>query len=77
MRTKSANWSQKVLSIGIPLSLIVGCSSEPSAQEKRNNFDACVIEYKAQNPGRVMIDPVKDVELRQMRAESACAYHLK
>ncbi len=55
----------------------MSCSTGPSAQEKRNNFDACVIEHKEQNPGRVMIDPVKDVELRQMRAESSCAYHLK
>jgi hypothetical protein len=59
------------------LLLLMSCSTGPSAQEKRNNFDACVIEHKAQNPGRVMIDPVKDVELRQMRAESSCAFHLK
>jgi hypothetical protein len=59
------------------LLLLMSCSTGPSAQEKRNNFDACVIEHKEQNPGRVMIDPVKDVELRQMRAESSCAYHLK
>lgn len=67
----------KVFLSVIVIFLLGGCSSGPSAQEKRNNYDFCVIEHKAQNPGRVMIDPVKDVEFRQMRAESACAFHLK
>ena len=44
VKTKAANWSQMVLSMGILLSLVTGCSSEPSAQEKRNNFDKCLIE---------------------------------
>ena len=44
---------KKVLSIGLLLLLIAGCSSKPSKpdelspEKKRNNFDACVIEKRA------------------------------
>jgi hypothetical protein len=76
MSSRFLKITQKYMLV-VSLLLLMSCSTGPSAQEKRNNFDACVIEHKAQNPGRVMIDPVKDVELRQMRAESSCAYHLK
>ena len=47
VRVKTAKWIQKVFSIGILLSLIVGCSSGPSAEQKRNNYDACLIEEKS------------------------------
>ena len=46
VRVKTAKWIQKVFSIGILLSLIVGCSSGPSAEQKRNNYDACLIEME-------------------------------
>ena len=36
---------RKILSIGLVLFLVAGCGT--SAQQKRNNFDACIIEETA------------------------------
>jgi uncharacterized lipoprotein YajG len=39
-----------ILALVIAAGLLTGCSSEPSAQEKRNLFDKCVLDYIADNP---------------------------
>ena len=78
VRTKAANWSQKVLSIGILLSLVAGCSSEPSAQEKRNNFDRCLIEQFEGNVEKLGRETVN--RYRQSLEENAkieCKKYLK
>ena len=36
---------KKLLSIGLVLFLITGCGTSP--EEKRNNYDACLIEEKS------------------------------
>jgi uncharacterized protein YcfL len=38
---------KKLLSIGLVLVLITGCGASP--QEKRNNYDACLIEEDRRN----------------------------
>lgn len=37
---------KKLLSIGLVLFLITGCGTSP--EEKRNNYDACLIEKEAE-----------------------------
>ena len=44
VRVKTVAIPKNATLIGLVLLLIVGCSKEPSAQEKRNNFDRCLIE---------------------------------
>jgi hypothetical protein len=73
VRIKTVKWIQKFLSIGILLSLIVGCGSGPSAQEKRNNYDACIIDWNNsfQSSDRELI------ENHRNQAESQCVYLLR
>lgn len=78
VRTKATKWIQKLLLVGIPLSLIVGCSSEPSAQEKRNNFDRCLIERFEGNVEKLGRETVN--RYRQSLEENAkieCKKYLK
>ena len=42
VKVKVATGMRKILSIGLVLFLVAGCGT--SAQQKRNNFDACIIE---------------------------------
>lgn len=37
------------LAVMISAGLLAGCSNEPSAQEKRNLFDKCVLDYIEDN----------------------------
>ena len=73
VKIKSAKWIQKVTLIGILLSLIVGCSSGPSAQEKRNNYDACIIDW---NNGFQSSDP-ELIQNHRNQAEGQCVYLLR
>ena len=46
VKVKVATGMRKILSIGLVLALITGCGASP--QEKRNNYDACLIEMEKQ-----------------------------
>ena len=62
-----------LLLLSISLVLISGCSNEISPQEKRNNFDACIIDYNTKNP-------YSDSEKRrnyESDAEANCVKFLK
>lgn len=40
-------FTKVALTVLLTVSLISSCSSEPSPQEKRNNYDKCVLDYIA------------------------------
>jgi hypothetical protein len=73
VRIKTAKWIQKVFSIGILLTLIVGCSSGPSAQEKRNNYDACIIDWN----NSIQSSDLELIQNHRNQAESQCVYLLR
>ena len=59
------------------LALLTGCGSksetpEPSAQEKRNNFDACLIKWFVENTTNTK----SSTEYYRPNAEAACVYLL-
>ena len=60
--------------------LLTGCSAqadlpkEPSAQEKRNNFDACVIEWFGKN---LASGSAEAQNYYRPNAEAACVTYLK
>ena len=44
VKVKGATGMKKLLSIGLVLLLVAGCGT--SAEQKRNNYDACLIEME-------------------------------
>ena len=46
VKVKVATGMRKILSIGLVLFFVAGCGT--SAQDKRNNYDACLIEMEKQ-----------------------------
>ena len=59
------------------LALLTGCGSnseppEPSAQEKRNNFDACLIKWFVENTTNTK----SSTDYYRPNAEAACVYLL-
>ena len=63
----------KIFLLVIAISLLGGCSSGPSAQEKRNNYDACIIDWNNsfQSSDRELIQNHRN------QAESKCVYLLR
>lgn len=60
------------------LALLTGCSSkseipEQTAQEKRNNFDACLIQWFVANTTNTK----RSTEYYRPNAEAACVYLLE
>lgn len=57
---------------------LTSCSSEPSAQEKRNNFDKCVIETLAKKLEGESFSVIRDYRDQfEDISKQECAYHLK
>ena len=73
VKVKGATEMKKLLLLSVSLILLSGCSSELSPQEKRNNFDACVIDERAKNTN---YEPA-GLEWAQRHAEQVCSYLLK
>jgi hypothetical protein len=61
-----------VLVLALSALITTGCSTEPSAEEKRNLFDKCVLEYIDANksPLTFIMDQVKE------QAPIECSYLL-
>ena len=51
VKVKVATGMRKILSIGLVLFFVAGCGT--SAQDKRNNYDACLIEEEAEYKQRM------------------------
>ena len=65
-----------VVTIFVVVSL-TSCSSEPSAQEKRNNFDKCVIETFAKKvEGENFVFIRDNREIFEDIAKRVCTFHL-
>ena len=65
-----------IVTIFVVVSL-TSCSSEPSAQEKRNNFDKCVIETFAKKVEGLTIPFIRDNrEIFEDNSKRECAFHL-
>jgi len=64
--------AQKLMLV-VFLLLLMSCSTGPSAQEKRNNYDACIIDWNnsIQSSDRELI------ENHRNQAESQCVYLLR
>jgi len=62
---------KKLCSIGLVFVIITGCGT--SAQDKRNNYDACVIDERAKNTN---YEPA-GLEWAQRHAEQVCSYLLR
>jgi len=65
------------LALVLSLGLLTGCGGdaqipEPSAQEKRNNFDACLIKWFVANTTNTK----SSTEYYRPNAEAACVYLL-
>jgi len=71
VKVKGATSMKKLFSIGLVLALLTGCGTSP--EEKRNNFDACVIDERAKNKN---YEPT-GLEWAQRHAEQVCSYLLK
>jgi len=61
----------KLLSIGLVLLLVAGCGTSP--QEKRNNYDACIIDW---NNSFQSSDP-QLIENHRNEAEGQCVHLLR
>ena len=62
----------------LSLGLLTGCGGnaqtpEPSAQEKRNNFDACLIKWFVENTTNTK----SSTDYYRPSAEAACVYLLE
>ena len=55
------------------LLLLMSCSTEPSAQEKRNNYDACIIDWN----NSIQSSDLELIENHRNQAESQCVYLLR
>ena len=56
---------------------LASCSSEPSAQEKRNNFDKCVIETFAKKvEGETFVFIRDNREIFEDISKRECSFHL-
>ncbi len=69
---------KRTLAIISILVMLAGCGSnsqtpEETAQEKRNNFDACLIQWFVENTTNTK----SSTEYYRPNAESACVYLLK
>ena len=75
---------KKVLLLSLTLILISGCSSELSPQEKRNEFDACVIEETVKENtrleklhGKEFISRPENQRIIEEEVENYCVKFLK
>ena len=65
-----------IVTIMVVVSL-TSCSSEPSAQEKRNNFDKCVIETFAKKVEGETLPFIRDNrEIFEDISKRECSFHL-
>ena len=67
----------KIVLISFSLVFLTSCSSEPSAQEKRNQFDACVIEKLKEYADTTGGQYYEKLEIFRSFAEMKCADYLK
>ena len=70
----------KAVIITFSLVFLTSCSSEPSAQEKRNMFDKCVIEFidRYSNENRyTYYNTENGKEIANKLAQELCVNHLK
>jgi hypothetical protein len=56
----------------ISVSVLAGCSAEPSAQEKRNLYDKCVLDYIDEN----RTSSISQMRVVEARAPFECSYLL-